>query len=235
MSDLKNFKRFIILVLILIMPGFLYYLLQAKGKNRYKPLPVYGPKKVADTYHKVKGNIVYDTIYHQIPDFELYDQDNEKITQKNFKNKIVVYNFFFTNCPTLCKEISQNISDITGNFKKNNLLKFASITINPKVDSPSVLKTYAQKFHADENQWKFLTGDTSTIYPLSRKGFLVTAVNGNNQPENFIYSEKLILVDPQRRIRGYYNGTSANDITRLNDEIKVLIAEELRNIKSNLY
>ena len=69
MFDLKALKRIVILVLILIVPGFLYYLLQAKGKNRYKPLPIYGSKQVAKTFHKIRGKIVYDTIYHQIPNF----------------------------------------------------------------------------------------------------------------------------------------------------------------------
>ncbi|MVN21141.1 SCO family protein [Mucilaginibacter arboris] len=235
MANFKVVKRFVILVLILIVPGFLYYLLQAKGKNRYKPLPVYGPKQVAKTFHKVRGQVIYDTIYHQIPDFKLYDQENKLITQKNFEGKILLVNFFFTQCPTLCKEINKNVADLATAYKKNNILKFVSITVDPATDNASVLKKYATSLKADENQWKFLTGDTSTIYPLSRNGFLVTAVNGNNNPENFVYSEKLILVDQDRRIRGYYNGTSVNEMTKLNDEIKVLIAEELRKIKSNLY
>jgi protein SCO1/2 len=235
MFNISAVKRFIILVLILIVPGFLYYLLQAKGKNRYKPLPIYGPKQVAQTFHKVRGKVIYDTIYHQVQDFKLYDQDSNVVTQNSFKGKVLIVNFFFTNCPTLCKEISKNMAELTGNYKKNNLLKFVSITVDPKTDRPSVLKSYARSLSANENQWRFLTGDTTTIYSLSRNGLLLSAVNGNNNPENYVYSEKLILLDQERRIRGYYNGTSVNDMVKLNDEIKVLIAEELRNIKDNLY
>lgn len=235
MFNLKVLKRILILVLILIVPGFLYYLLQAKGKNRYKPLPIYGSKQVAKTFHKVRGKIVYDTIYHQIPDFKLYDQENKPVTQKTFENKIILVNFFFTKCPALCKEINKNIAALASGYQKNSILKFVSITVDPATDNAAVLKLYANSLKADEKQWTFLTGDTSTIYPLSRNGFMVTAVNGNNNPENFVYSEKLILVDQDRRIRGYYNGTSVNEISKLNDEIKVLIAEELRKIKSNLY
>lgn len=235
MFEVNSVKRFIILVLILAVPGFLYYLLQAKGKNRYKPLPVYGPKQVAQTFHKVRGKVIYDTVYHQIPDFKLYDQENKLITQKSFQGKIVLFNFFFTDCPTLCKEINNSIAKLADVYQKNNMLRFASITVDPAKDNANVLKTYAKNFKANENQWKFLTGDTTTIYSLSRNGFLVTAINGNNVPENFVYSEKLVLVDQERRIRGYYNGTSVNEMTKLNDEIKVLIAEELRKVKSNLY
>ncbi|RYE37146.1 MAG: redoxin domain-containing protein [Sphingobacteriaceae bacterium] len=235
MVNSKTVKNIVILVLILVVPGFLYYLLQAKGKNRYKPLPVYGPKQVAKTFKTFHGKKIYDTIYHQIPDFKLYDQDGKPVTEQNFKGNIILVNFFFTRCPVLCSEINKNIATVAANFKKNTMIRFASITVDPATDNPSVLNKYASSLHANAKQWKFLTGDTSVIYPLSRNGFLVTAASGGNQPENFIYSEKLMLIDQDKRIRGYYNGTSVNDMTRLNDEIKVLIAEELRKIKSNLY
>jgi len=235
MVNTKTLKNIVILVLILVVPGFLYYLLQAKGKNRYKPLPVYGPKHIAKTFKIVHGEKIFDTIYHKISDFKLYDQDNNLITQKTFAGNILLVNFFFTNCPILCNEINKNIDSLAGNFKKNTMVKFASITVDPEKDNVAVLKKYANSLNANEKQWKFLTGDTSVIYPLSRNGFLVTAANGGNQPENFVYSEKLMLIDQNWRIRGYYNGTSVNDMAKLNDEIKVLIAEELRKIKSNLY
>lgn len=235
MINSKTLKSFIILVLILVVPGFLYYLLQAKGKNRYKPLPIYGPKQVAKTFKTIHGKKVFDTIYHKIPDFELYDQNDKLITQKSFDGKILLVNFFFTKCPSLCNEINRNIDSLAGNFKKNSMVRFVSITVDPATDNPAVLKKYAATLKADDKQWKFLTGDTATIYSLSRQGFLVTAANGGNQPENFVYSEKLILIDQDKRIRGYYNGTSVNEMTKLNDEIKVLITEELRKIKSNLY
>jgi protein SCO1/2 len=231
----KALKKIVILVLLLIVPGFLYYLLQTKGKNRYKPLPIYGPKQVAKTSHKVRRKVVFDTIYHHIPDFKLIDQDNKSVSQSDFNGKILLVNFFFTKCPTLCKEINKNVGYLANEYQKNNMLKFVSITVDPETDNPSALKSYANSLKANSNQWKFLTGDTTTIYSLSRNGFLVNAVNGNNNPENYVYSEKLILVDQERRIRGYYNGTSVNEINRLNDEIKVLIAEELRKIKDNTY
>ena len=235
MFNVTAVKRFVILVLILIVPGFLYYLLQAKGKNRYKPLPIYGPKQVAKTFHKVRGKVVYDTIYHQVQDFKLYDQDGKLITQQSLKGKVVVMNFFFTHCPTLCNEISKNVAELAGNYTKNNILKFVSVTVDPETDKVPVLKNYAKALKANDNQWKFLTGDTTTIYGLSRDGLLLSAVNGKNNPEDYVYSEKLVLLDQERRIRGYYNGTSVNEMSKLNDEIKVLIAEELRNIKDNLY
>ena len=225
-------KKVIILVLILALPGFLYYLLTAKGKNRYKPLSFYGPKIVAKTGHKFHGKFIPDTIYHRLSDFSLTDQYGKQVSFKNFNKKIFVASFFYTNCPSVCNEVNKNISELVYAYRKNSMVYFTSITVDPKRDTPTALRKYAGKYQ-ETNKWLFLSGDTSTTYNLARNGFLVNAVQATNN--EFIYSDKLILIDAEKRIRGYYSGTSVADITKLNDEIKVLIAEELRKVDKPLY
>jgi protein SCO1/2 len=225
-------KKLIILVLILALPGFLYYLLTAKGKNRYKPLPFYGPKEIAKTSHKYHGKVIPDTIYHKLNDFVLYDQDGKKVSFSTFDKKIFIASFFYTRCPNVCSAVNKNISDLAGVYRKNKMVNFVSITVDPERDTAPVLKKYASGFES-RNKWLFLTGDTTSIYNLARKGFLVDALKTGN--DNFIYSDKLILIDAEKRIRGYYSGTSIPELTRLNDEIKVLIAEELRKVDKALY
>ncbi|WP_454801653.1 SCO family protein [Mucilaginibacter phyllosphaerae] len=225
-------KKIIILVLILALPGFLYYLLTAKGKNRYKPLSFYGPKQVAKTGHKFHGTYIPDTIYHKLSDFNLTDQNGRQVSFKNFDKKIFIASFFYTNCPSVCAEVNKNIAELAYAYRKNPMVYFTSITVDPKRDTPEALKKYSSRFEVT-NKWLFLSGDTSTTYNLARKGFLVNAVQTG--PDDFIYSDKLILIDAEKRIRGYYNGTSAADLTKLNDEIKVLIAEELRKVDKALY
>lgn len=226
---LKGVKNTVILVLILAVPGFLYYLLTAKGKNRYKPLPIYGPKVVAKTFHKYHGNAIPDTIYHQVADFNLTDQDGKNVSLKTFAGQILVVNFFFTNCPTVCTQMNSNMSLLAGSYVKNKMLHFVSITVDPDRDSAPALKKYAEQFKVSSAKWSFLTGDTTTVYNLARQSFLVNALKVGN--DDFIYSDKLIIVDPVGRIRGYYEGTDSKDVTKMNDEIKVQIAEELRKIK----
>jgi protein SCO1/2 len=225
-------KKIIILVLILALPGFLYYLLTAKGKNRYKPLPFYGPKEVAKTGHKFHGTYIPDTIYHKLSDFTLLDQDGKQVSFKNFDKKIFIASFFYTSCPSVCNTVNKNISELVYAYRKNPMIYFTSITVDPKRDTPQELKKYSAKFEVNK-KWLFLSGDTSTTYNLARKSFLVNAVQADK--DNFIYSDKLILIDAEKRIRGYYSGTSAADLTKLNDEIKVLIAEELRKVDKALY
>jgi protein SCO1/2 len=233
MHKFRLLKKIIILGLILALPGFLYYLLTEKGKNRYRPLPILGPKHLATTSHKFHGKIIPDTIFHTIADFNLIDQDGKPISFKNFKKKILVVNFFYTNCPTLCHTVNANVDSLSENYGKNKMVYFASVTVDPQRDNGEVLKDYANKNTPLSPKRLFLTGDTSTIYNLARKGLLVDALQtGEN---DFIYSNKLILVDSERRIRGYYSGELRTEAARLNDEIKVLIAEELRKNDKPLY
>jgi protein SCO1/2 len=233
MNNLSLLKKILILVMILALPGFLYYLLNVGGKNRYKPLPFFGPKELAKTSHQFHGKKIPDTIYHQLPDFKLTDQNGATITSKSFDDKIFVASFFYTHCPSVCNTINKNVNALLSDYAKNNMVCFASITVDPDRDSVGVLKTYSKQYNPPGIKWLFLTGDTSVIYPLARKGFLVDATKVSN--DDFIYSDKLILIDKEKHIRGYYSGTSAKDITKLNDEIKVLIAEELRKTDKPLY
>lgn len=232
MSKISLIKKILILVMILALPGFLYYLLTVKGKNRYHPLPVFGPKALAKTTHRVKGKDIPDTIYHALSDFHLYDQDGKQVSLKSFDNKIFVANFFYTHCPTVCNEMNSNVDSLAQAWAKNKMVYFASVTVDPERDSIKALRSYTKKF-GSLPKWSFLTGDTTTIYHLARQGFLVNALKTGK--DDFIYSDKLILIDQHKRIRGYYSGTKFTDVVRLNDEIKVLIKEELLAREDPLY
>jgi len=232
MGKLSLIKKILILVLILALPGFLYYLLTVKGKNRYHALAKFGPKEVAKTTHRVRGKDVPDTIYHTLRDFKLTDQDGRTVSLKTFEGKLFVANFFYTQCPNICATMNANMDSLSRAWAKNKMVYFASITVDPDRDTAPVLKEYSKKFPGSA-KWLFLTGDTSTIYPLARTGFLVNALKVDK--DNFIYSDKLMLIDSHGRIRGYYSGASMPDVLRLNDEIKVLISEELMAKDTPLY
>lgn len=226
-------KKIAILVFILLIPGFSYYLLVKKGQNRYHPLPVYGPKTPAKTFHSVRGKEIPDTIYHTLSDFHLTDQNGKPVSLKTLDDKIFVVDFFYTRCPSVCNTMNGYMDSLARNFAKEKMAYFVSITVDPKNDSVTALKKYSDQFPDHGPKWLFLTGDTSTIYNLARKGFLVNAVDAGNG--NYVYSDKMILVDTHKRIRGYYSGSQLTDVTRLNDEIKVLAYEEVRNKELPLY
>src|SRR4051812_36429818 len=109
MGNLSGLKKLLILVIIMALPGFLYYLLVTKGKNRYHPLAKFGPRSLANTSHKEHGKNIPDTIFHTLGDFNLQDQNGQKVTLKTFDNKILVANFFYTRCPGVCNTINDNV------------------------------------------------------------------------------------------------------------------------------
>jgi protein SCO1 len=226
-------KKISILVIVLALPGFLYYLLVAGGKNRYKPLPFFGPKSLAKTSHIVKGKSIPDTIYHTLPGFSLADQDGKPVSLKTFDNRIFVVNFFYTHCPGVCSTMNANMNALATEYAGNKMICFVSITVDPARDSTAVLKKYAGTFGPENPKRLFLTGDTAAIYNLARKGLLVDAVQTGNS--DFIYSDKLVLIDQDKRIRGYYTGAATDEVGRLDDEIKVLVSEELRKHDTPLY
>ncbi|RVU01555.1 SCO family protein [Mucilaginibacter limnophilus] len=223
-------KKILILVCILAVPGFLYYLLNVGGKNRYKSLQYFGPKHLSGTYHTHHGEKIPDTTYHKLPDFTLYNQHGEKITPATFDKKIFVTSFFYTGCPDVCNKINEGMKTLADRYVNNKMVHFMSITVNPGGDDTSALKKYAAKYGFPADKWQFVTGDTAMVYNLIRKGFLVNALKVNDK--EFVFSDKLVLIDAEKHIRGYYQATSPTAVNKLTDEIKVQITEELRKIKA---
>jgi len=222
-------KKVLILVSILAIPGFLFfYLLPHFAKNRYKSLPIFGKKIVATTFHSVKGKKIPDTIYHQIPDFKLVNQHNDTISWKSLENKIVVLNLFHTGASK--QQASQYIKQLSDGYEQKPLVKFLSLSVDPA--DQSKIKDFAASFKAIVGKWDFLAGDTAQTYPLIKNGLLLDVVEDDTRKKpSFIFSNKILLIDNLHRIRGIYEADNKEANARLEDEIKVLIAEYLRNVK----
>ena len=229
----NRIKKILILVTILAVPGFLYYLLQEKGKNRYRPLAIYGPKHVAKTFHSVRGENIPDTSYHTIADFNLRNQYNDTVSWNTHKGKIVLVNLFHASNRGFAVDFANKAMEgFEKMYDKNKMLHFMSISINPTEDQPETLRKYANLISAKTNKWDLLTGDSAQVYQLIHKGLFLDAIKTIKDGETkFIYSNMFVLIDSQHRIRGYYEATNNEALSKLDDEIKVLIAEELRNMK----
>jgi protein SCO1/2 len=228
----SSIKKVLILVTILAVPGFLYYLLQEKGKNRYKPLHIYGPKQVAGTFHSVRGKQIPDTIYHEVNDFKLVNQAGDSVSLESYKGKILILSLFYTqgnNYAVNFANKAMHAFDYT--YEKNKAVHFVSLSIDPVVDRAEVLADYAKKQQAKAGKWDMLTGDSTQIYNLINKGLRVDALQEKVAgKKKFTYSNLFVLLDTHHRIRGYYEATTQEALSKLDDEIKVLLAEELRNI-----
>ena len=159
---------------------------------------------------------------HIIADFRLIDQEGHTGGADQWKNKIVVANFFFTHCPSICPKMNNNLKNVELAFSGDSGVLINSFTVDPERDSVQQLAAYAERFSVNCHHWKLLTGDKKEIYKLARKSFLLVATDGDGGPQDFIHSDKLVLIDKHRRIRGYYSGTEAEEVEQLISDIKKL-------------
>ena len=222
-------KKILILVTILALPGFLYWMLTEKGKNRYKSLPFFGPKQVASTFHTKRGVKIPDTLYHTVRDFTLLNQDSSVFNFPAKNHRISVVNFFYSRCTVFCGSMNQQVHQLAKKYQQNSLLQFVSISVDGAHDVPTALRSYQQTTGFKSPNWTLLTGPQSEVAELAKQSFLVDVLPDPNQATtNIIHSSMLILLDPQKRIRGYYDSLSIEQMEKLDDELKVLINEELR-------
>lgn len=220
----KSFKVGI-LIAILAVPTFIFVLLKMFGQNYYS-LPYLMPEMDETGQIVMKGA---DTVFHQIPPYELIDQKGQKFSSEQTKGKIYVADFFFTRCGTICPKISNNLTRIQSIFSADSNVVIVSHSVDPKYDSSAVLQKYAQKYDAKYGKWYFLTGEKKTIYDIAIKGYKLPVADASEYDnkiksidETFIHSEKLLLIDKEGYIRGIYDGTYSPDVERLIGEIKVL-------------
>ncbi|SKB65184.1 SCO family protein [Daejeonella lutea] len=225
-------KKILVLLILLVVPGSVYYLLKAKGENRYRPLSIYGPKQPASTFHTKRGKQIRDTLYHEIREFKLLNQNGDSVSFPVDSAQITLVNFFFSRCPTFCSDMNREMARVAKINNGNRLLRFLSISVDPEYDRPDVLKAYSQNYRTENPKWDFLTGDRKLIYSLAKQDFLVDAIQDTTRELNFIHSPMIVLIDSKKRIRGYYDSTGGNEkMNLLVDEIRVLMTEELRNDK----
>lgn len=146
----------------------------------------------------------------QVKNFTLIDSRNEPYSLSKLKNKIWIADFFFTTCGDICPVMSKNMADLSRTFDQLEDIKFVSITVNPELDSPQKLAEYAQKFEKGKDNWVFLTGDRQQIRTLLIESFKLGDVK-----EPIFHSSYFTLVDRNGLIRGYYDGTSKEEIQKL--------------------
>lgn len=221
-------KKILILVTILAFPGFLYWMLTVKGKNRYKSLAFFGPKQVASTFYTKRGVQIPDTLYHTVRDFTLLNQDSVAFIFPAKTHRISVVNFFYTRCTVFCASMNQQVNYLAKKYQRNSLLQFVSISVDGAHDSPTALRSYQQTTGFQSTNWSLLTGQQPEVAELAKQSFLVDVLPDPAQPTTIIHSSMLVLLDPQKRIRGYYDSLSKEQMEKLDDELKVLINEELR-------
>lgn len=203
---LKKYSISLIIAVVLITPITVFAIVNWMEK-KWSDLPVFEGEN------------------YTIKDFQLTNQHGTTVSLQQWKGKIVVANFFFTHCPVICPKMTANLLTVKAAFPGEKNLLFNSFSVDPERDSVQKLKAFAERFGVT-GSWHLLTGEKPLIYQLARKSFSVVATEEEGSADDFIHSEKLVLIDKTQRIRGYYNGTSAAAAQQLIQDIKKLQDEK---------
>jgi cytochrome oxidase Cu insertion factor (SCO1/SenC/PrrC family) len=163
----------------------------------------------------------------QVPAFQLTNQNGQPFGSANLANKIWIADFIFTSCPGPCPMISSRMSELQKPLQ-NTDVHLVSVSVDPDKDTPEVLRGYAEKLNAQPGRWDFLTGSKSTIYDLSQKGFKLAVAEGSDETGMPVHSTRIVLVDRKGHIRGYYDATAADAVTKLIADTKHLLREQPR-------
>lgn len=191
--------------------GVLSVIILSLFYNALKPekqLPIYTPAMVnlelVDSLVQHKNN----KMEHKIADFSFQNQNNKTITQKDYENTIYVADFFFTTCPTICPIMTDNMVWLQNQIKDMPNVKLLSFSVTPDIDTPEVLRKYANEKGVNDAKWNLLTGDKKAIYYLARQSFLAVKTETTGELYDMVHTENFILVDKNKRIRGFYDGTN---------------------------
>lgn len=225
-------------MMALLLPLIAYFIVKQKSEKAVvMPAHYY-----ADTVIKNvrKGKRYNDTVWHAIRDFSLTNQDGVAVNWDSLKGKIVIADLFFTRCPTICPGMTRNMKRLAESIhngkrvgdQTNKLVHFLSLSIDPERDSVPQLKKWADRFQINPEQWWLLTGDKKVIYDLAINELKVGAEDGEGIDTNFIHSDKFILIDSNRHVRGYYNGLDAASLAKLSSDLVLLTMEKDPNKKS---
>ncbi len=192
----------------------------------------------------VDGKTMTDTVWHKSANFKLVNQLGDTVELYDIKNKVVVADFFFTRCPSICPTLTKNMAKLQQSFAHfsegrrvidSSIVRFISFSVDPERDSVTALKAFADRFGVDHDNWWMLTGQKKTIYDYAFNELKLGLVDGEGIDTAFIHTEKFVLLDRDYVVRGYYNGLDTTSLAKLAEDIGLLMLEKDKKKKRNLF
>lgn len=189
------------------------------------------------------GKTSTDTIWHSVQNISLTNQLNQSVSLNDIQGKIVIIDFFFTHCPSICPMLTQNMRKLQASFKNPSgknvadsmIVQFLSFSVDPERDSVAALKAYADKYRIDHNSWWMLTGNKKTIYDFGINELKLGLVDGEGVDTSFIHTDRFVLLDKNHILRGYYNGLDTTSLAKLAEDVGKLMLEKDKHEKRNLF
>ena len=229
------------LCIAIILPVLSYILVKYYGDDAIiMPKHFYYDTVLTTTEN---GKTSTDTIWHSVQNISLTNQLNQSISLSDIQGKIIIIDFFFTHCPSICPMLTQNMHKLQASFKNPSgknvadsmIVQFLSFSVDPERDSVAALKAYADKYRIDHNSWWMLTGNKKTIYDFGINELKLGLVDGEGVDTSFIHTDRFVLLDKNRVLRGYYNGLDTTSLAKLAEDVGKLMLEKDKHEKRNLF
>jgi protein SCO1/2 len=221
---MKKADVFKILALLIIFGGGVWFSYDIVKKE--PKLPIFNPVDLIPEV--VPDSLRGVGLDFRVGPFNLIDHHGQAFTEESLRGRIYVTEFFFTTCPSICKDMSAQMRRVQEAFADDDKVHLVSHTVMPEVDSVSVLAEYAARQGAMNGKWHYLTGKKNEIYRMARTQYFAVRdgqFEGSGNVHDFIHTENFVLVDPRKRLRGFYDGTDPEDVDRLIEDIHILKKE----------
>jgi protein SCO1 len=218
-----NKKAISALLIAMLLPFTGYFLVKQYSKGAVQMPGHYFFDSVTVT--EKNGRTTTDTIWHRVRNMTFTNQLGKQVTLDELKGKIIVINFFFTRCPTVCPGLTRNMKKLQDAFVKNDsIVQFISITVDPLHDSVAQLRKFAERYNANHDTWWFVTGDKTELKNFALQE-IKASIADTEVDTAFIHTENFFLLDKDRVIRGWYNGFDNEKQAQLAKAIPTLMLE----------
>ena len=227
--------------LAVLLPTLSYFVVKKLSQNAVSMPPRYYVDTVINKV--VNGKNTTDTVWHSVSNISLTNQLGERISLDDLKDKIVIADFFFTRCPSICPTLTRNMKGLQDALKMKNprrkidsaFVQFLSFSVDPDRDSVEALKKYADKYGVNHDSWWLLTGPKKEIYDFALNELKLGLQDGGTVDSNFIHTGKFVLLDKERIVRGYYDGLDTASLSKLAEDLTLLLLEKDRRKKRKLF
>lgn len=186
-------------------------------------LPVYQPSDLNPALVDASAMREED---HRVLDFELINHLGDSVSLEDVAGDILVVDFFFTRCATICPLMTQNLKRVHDRLDPQMPVRILSHSVTPQADSVSVLNRYAEQHGANPALWWFLTGEKTEVYRLARQSYFSCLDEGDGGFQDFVHTENIVLVDAKGRLRGFYDGTDEKAMSQLFNDLTFLLKKK---------
>jgi protein SCO1 len=234
-------KALLSLCIVALLPVVSYLIVKSASDNAVVMPRHYFPDSLINKI--VDGKTYTDTVWHRLDNISLINQLGDTVSLDDIKGSIIIADFFFTRCPSICPTLTKNMKELQDAMKMkdyrrkidSSYVRFISFSVDPERDTVEALKRYADKYAVNHDTWWFLTGDKKKIYDYALNELKLGLQDGNGVDTNFIHTEKFVLIDKNRNVRGYYNGLDSASMSKLAEDLTLLMLEKDKKKKRKLF